>query len=44
MTEGIRPKLYTLTRLAGGDYLSLYTQIAWKEFKAGWIAAGGRED
>jgi hypothetical protein len=36
---GIRPKLYCLDRLAGGEYVSVFTEMAWKDFLAGWTAA-----
>lgn len=28
--EGVRPLMYDLTRLAGGEYASVFTEMAWK--------------
>jgi len=39
MKTGVRPILYPLLCLAGGEYVSPYTETAWQEFKAGWEAA-----
>jgi hypothetical protein len=39
MGEGVRIFIYDLTRLAGGEYISPFTEIAWKEYLAGWLAA-----
>lgn len=33
--EGIRPILYNLTRLAGGEYASRFTEEAWKIYWRG---------
>ena len=44
MSHGIRPMLYALPRLAGGEYVSKFTQEAWLHYLSGWIAAEGRED
>lgn len=33
--EGIRPKMYDLTRLAGGEYASCFTEWAWKIYWKG---------
>ncbi len=42
MKMGIRPMLYNLTRLAGGEYASVFTEMAWKDYLAGWQAGGTR--
>lgn len=39
MRQGTRPLIYSMARLAGGEYLSKFTEEAWREFKAGWNAA-----
>ena len=39
MQQGTRPLIYSMARLAGGEYLSQFTEEAWREFKAGWNAA-----
>ncbi len=44
MTQGTRPYIYPVKRLAGGGYVSVFTEMAWKEFLAGWLAANGRDD
>jgi hypothetical protein len=36
--EGTKPFLYPLERLAGGDYVSVHTEHAWRAFRAGWNA------
>jgi hypothetical protein len=33
--EGIRPMMYDLTRLAGGEYASCFTEWAWKIYWKG---------
>lgn len=37
--RGTRCYVYPLARLAGGEYVSQFTEEAWKEFLAGWNAA-----
>jgi hypothetical protein len=44
MRLGIRPILYPLQRLAGGDYVSPYTQIVWEFYRDGWLSAGGTNE
>jgi len=36
--EGSRPAIYTIQELAGGEYLSTFTELAWQAYKAGWDA------
>jgi hypothetical protein len=36
--QGTRSFMYDLTQLAGGDYVSVYTEQAWRAFKAGYEA------
>ena len=33
--EGIRPLMYDLTMLAGGEYASVFTEMAWKIYWRG---------
>ena len=39
METGVRGITYPLVRFAEGEYVSTYTEDAWREFKAGWEAA-----
>lgn len=39
--EGTRPHMYSLTRLAGGEYVSHFTEEAWKIYKRGWYDYAG---
>ncbi len=39
--EGVRPLMYDLTRLAGGEYASPFTEWAWKIYWKGINDAGG---
>lgn len=41
MELGTRPQIYCMIRLAGGEYLSRFTEDAWQHFVAGWLTAGG---
>lgn len=36
--EGVKPLWYDLTQCANSEYVSPYTEFAWKAFKAGWFA------
>ena len=37
MLVGTNPKLYCLDRTAGGEYVSLFTEKAWKQYLYGWL-------
>jgi len=39
--EGVRPLMYDLTQLAGGDYASCFTQWAWECYWRGMNDAPG---
>lgn len=36
--EGTKPLMYPLLMCAGGEYVSPFTEHAWRAFKAGWKA------
>jgi hypothetical protein len=36
--EGVKPIWYSLDQCANGEYVSPYTENAWKAFFAGWNA------
>lgn len=36
--QGTRPEMYPLKQCANDDYVSVYTENAWKAFFAGWNA------
>lgn len=33
--EGVRPKMYDLTQTAGGEYVSHFTEWAWRIYRRG---------
>lgn len=39
--SGIRPLLYNLTQLAGGEYASHHTQEAWLNYRKGFFDGRG---
>jgi hypothetical protein len=36
--QGVRPEMYPLRQVANGEYVSVFTDSAWKAFRAGWEA------
>jgi hypothetical protein len=41
INEGTKPYLYTTTRLYGGEYVSMFTEEAWKNYWRGYRDAKG---
>lgn len=37
MQSGVRPLIYCMDRLAGGDYLSPFTENEWRAFRDGFL-------